>query len=225
MSNVNHVAIIMDGNGRWGQKKYNSRRKGHIKGIKIVEEIIEAAIKKKIKFLTLYTFSTENWKRPKNEINFLFKLLSEYLKKNIDILLRNNLRLKIIGDLTKFPLKLRLDLKKAVKLTSNNKNLQIILALNYGSKSEILRSIKKLIKKKLYPNIKNLEKNLYTANIPNPDILIRTGNTQRLSNFLLWQLSYSEIFFVRKFWPEFKKKDFYNILKKYNKINRKFGNI
>ena len=127
--------------------------------------------------------------------------------------------------LSKFPLKLRLDLKKAVKLTSNNKNLQIILALNYGSKSEILRSIKKLIKKKLYPNIKNLEKNLYTANIPNPDILIRTGNTQRLSNFLLWQLSYSEIFFVRKFWPEFKKKDFYNILKKYNKINRKFGNI
>ena len=225
MSKINHVAIIMDGNGRWGIKKYNSRKIGHQKGIKTVEKIIDASIKKQIKYLTLYTFSTENWKRPKYEINFLFKLLSEYLTKNLKILLKNNLRLNILGDISKFPKKLKKSLINAIKLTSNNTKLQLNLALNYGSKDEIARSIKLLIKKKHTPNIKNIEKNLYTKGMPDPDILIRTGNTNRLSNFLLWQLSYSEIFFVKKLWPEFSKKDFYLILNDYKKIKRKFGNI
>ncbi len=225
MSEISHVAIIMDGNGRWGLKKYKSRKFGHQKGIETVENIIEASIKTKIKYLTLYTFSTENWKRPKYEVNFLFKLLSEYLKKNLDILLKNNLKLKILGDINKFPRQLKNSLNKAMKLTSKNKKLQINLALNYGSKDEIVNSFKIIQKKKIAININNIEKNLYTQNIPDPDILIRTGNTNRLSNFLLWQLSYSEIFFVKKLWPDFNKKDYYRILKNYKTIKRKFGNI
>ncbi len=225
MSDINHVAIIMDGNGRWGLKKYNSRKFGHQNGIKTVEKIIEASVKSKIKYLTLYTFSTENWKRPKYEVNFLFKLLNEYLKKNLSVLLKNNLKLKILGDISKFPKDLKNALKTASNLTKKNKKLQINLALNYGSKNEIISSIKTVFKKKIPLNIKNIEKNLYTNNIPDPEILIRTGNTNRLSNFLLWQISYSEIFFVKKLWPDFSKNDFYNILKKYKKIKRKFGNI
>ncbi len=225
MSEINHVAIIMDGNGRWGLKKYKSRKFGHQKGIETVENIIEASIKSKIKYLTLYTFSTENWKRPKYEVNFLFKLLSDYLKKNLETLLKNNLKLRILGDLNKFPKKLKNSLNEAIKLTSKNNKLQINLALNYGSKDEIVNSFKLIQKKKMPININNIAKNLYTQNIPDPDILIRTGNTNRLSNFLLWQLSYSEIFFVKKLWPDFNKKDYYKILKNYKKIKRKFGNI
>ena len=225
MSKINHIAIIMDGNGRWGIKKFNSRKFGHQKGIQTVEKIIEASIKQSIKYLTLYTFSTENWKRPKYEINFLFNLLQEYLHKNIDILLKNNIKFNILGDLSKFPFKLRNSIKKAIKLTSKNTRLQINLALNYGSKDEILRSVKILKRKKISINIKNIEKNLYTKNIPDPDILIRTGNTNRLSNFLLWQLSYTEIFFVKKLWPDFNKNDFYKIINKFKKIKRNYGKI
>ena len=225
MSDINHVAIIMDGNGRWGLKKYNSRKLGHKKGVKTVEKIIQASLKKKVKYLTLYTFSTENWKRPKHEINFLFNLLSDYLKKNLDVLLKNNLKLCILGDINLFPKSLKNSLNNAIKLTSKNYKLQVNLALNYGSKDEIVHSFKSIIKKKQSLNIKNIEKNLYTANIPDPDILIRTGNTNRLSNFLLWQLSYSEIFFIKKLWPDFSKKDFYTVLRNYKKIKRKFGNI
>ena len=225
MSKINHIAIIMDGNGRWGIKKFNSRKFGHQKGIQAVEKIIEASIKQSIKYLTLYTFSTENWKRPKYEINFLFNLLQEYLHKNIDILLKNNIKFNILGDLSKFPFKLRNSIKKAIKLTSKNTRLQINLALNYGSKDEILRSVKILKRKKISINIKNIEKNLYTKNIPDPDILIRTGNTNRLSNFLLWQLSYTEIFFVKKLWPDFNKNDFYKIINKFKKIKRNYGKI
>ena len=225
MNSLDHVAIIMDGNGRWGLKKNSSRKFGHQKGIKTVEKIIEASIKKQIKYLTLYTFSTENWKRPKYEINFLFKLLSEYLKNNLNILVKNNLRLNILGDTSKFPKNLKKSLADTTKLTSSNTKLQLNLALNYGSKDEICRSMKLLVKKKQIISAKNIEKNLYTTNMPDPDILIRTGNTNRLSNFLLWQLSYSEIFFVKKLWPDFNKNDFYSIIKKYKKIKRKFGNI
>ena len=225
MRNINHIAIIMDGNGRWGIKKFNSRKFGHQKGIQTVEKIIEASIKQSIKYLTLYTFSTENWKRPKYEINFLFNLLQEYLNKNIDILLKNNIKFNILGDLSKFPIKLRNSIDNAVKLTSENKKLQINLALNYGSKDEIVRSLKILKRKKISINIKNIEKNLYTKNIPDPDILIRTGNTNRLSNFLLWQLSYTEIFFVKKLWPDFNKNDFYKIINKFKKIKRNYGKI
>ena len=225
MSNINHVAIIMDGNGRWGLKKFNSRNFGHRKGIKTVEKIIEASIKKNIKFLTLYTFSTENWKRPKYEINFLFKLLEDYLKKNLDILLKNNIKFIVLGDINKFPIKLRNSINNAIKLTKKNKKLQINLALNYGSKDEILRSLKIIIKKKMKVNVKNIQNNLYTSGMPDPDILIRTGNTNRLSNFMLWQLSYSEIFFVKKLWPDFNKNDFKKILNQFKEIKRNYGKI
>tara|TARA_Y100001935_G_scaffold250976_1_gene252004 strand:- start:59 stop:736 length:678 start_codon:yes stop_codon:yes gene_type:complete len=225
MSEINHVAIIMDGNGRWGLKKYKSRKYGHKQGIKTVENIIKASIKKKIKFLTLYTFSTENWKRPKYEIDFLFSLLSQYLNNNLKDLIENNLKLNILGDTSKFPRNLKKSLNNAVKLTSKNKKIQINLALNYGSRNEILNSFKKILKKKIKPNINNIQNNLYTQNIPDPEILIRTGNTNRLSNFLLWQLSYTEIFFVKKLWPDFSEKDFNSILFKYKKIRRKYGRI
>ena len=223
MNPLNHVAIIMDGNGRWGLKRFNSRKFGHQKGIKTVEKIIEASIKNNIKFLTLYTFSTENWKRPKYEINFLFSLLENYLKNNLSILIKNKIKFKVLGDLNKFPKKLKNSINNAIKLTTNNTKLQINLALNYGSKDEILRSMKLIHNKKSPINIKNIEKNLYTSNIPDPDLLIRTGNTNRLSNFLLWQLSYSEIFFVKKLWPDFNKNDLHRILDKYNSLERKFG--
>ena len=225
MSTINHVAIIMDGNGRWGLKKFKSRRFGHQKGIKVVEKIIQASIKKKIKYLTLYTFSTENWQRPKYEINFLFSLLGDYLDKNLSILLKNNLKFKILGNIDKFPSELKSSLKNAVKLTSKNKKLQINLALNYGSRDEITNALKIIMRHKKRPNDLNIKKSLYTANMPDPDILIRTGNTNRLSNFLLWQISYTEIFFVKKLWPDFTKNDFYKIIEKYKKINRKFGRI
>ena len=225
MSDINHVAIIMDGNGRWGLKKFKSRKFGHQKGIKTVEKIIEASIKKNIKFLTLYTFSTENWKRPKYEINFLFKLLEDYLAKNINILFKNNIKFKVLGDLNKFPKQLKNSINNAIQLTHKNTKLQINLALNYGSKDEIIRSIKLITKKRMTININNIEKNLYTSDMPDPDILIRTGNTNRLSNFLLWQLSYSEIFFVKKLWPDFNKNDFNTILTKFKKIKRNYGKI
>ena len=225
MSEVNHVAIIMDGNGRWGLKKFNSRKFGHQKGIKTVEKIIEASIEKKIKFLTLYTFSTENWRRPKYEINFLFNLLEDYLRKNLNNLLKNNIKFNVLGDLNRFPNHLKKSINNAIKLTKDNNKLQINLALNYGAKDEILRSLKLIIKKRKSINIKNIEENLYTSKIPDPDLLIRTGNTNRLSNFLLWQISYAEIFFVKKLWPDFNKNDFNKILKKFKKIKRNYGKI
>ena len=225
MNSPQHVAIIMDGNGRWGLKKKNSRNYGHSKGIEVVEEIIKEAISKKIKYLTLYTFSTENWKRPKAEINFLINLLENYIKKEINKFVKNNVKLKIIGNTSKFRTSLKEKLNQAEKLTKHNDKIQINLALNYGSKEEIIRSIKKINKSSKILNEKNITNNLYTKGIPDPEILIRTGNRNRLSNFLLWQLSYTEIFFVHKLWPEFTKKDFTKIIFKFVKIKRNFGGI
>ena len=220
-----HVAIIMDGNGRWGLKKKKTRNYGHIKGINTVEKIIQASLKKKLKFLTLFTFSTENWKRPRREINFLFKLLENYIDKELKKLNEQKIKIKILGDLDKIPLNLKKKLKKVETLTKKNSDLQINVALNYGSRQEIILTLKKLHKKKSLINEKTINQNLFTKNIPDPDILIRTGNTNRLSNFLLWQLQYSEIFFEKKLWPDFNQKDFYKILEKYNKIKRNFGGI
>ena len=214
----------MDGNGRWGLKNKNSRNLGHKAGLKTVEKIIKSSINYNIKFLTLYAFSTENWKRPKKEIDYLFSLLEFFLKKKLNYLIQNDIILKILGKKT-FSHKLNNLLTKAENLTKSNIGLQINLALNYGSKNEIVDSVKSLLKKKNIINEKNISKNLYTANIPDPEILIRTGNTKRLSNFLLWQLSYSEIFFEKKLWPDFNEKDFNKILKKYRLIKRNFGNI
>ena len=221
-----HVAIIMDGNGRWGLKKKNSRNLGHKKGITRVEEIISQSIKKKIKFLTLYTFSSDNWKRPKIEINFLFTLLENYIDKELNNLKKKNIKINILGEISKFPLRLKSKLRKVERKTNNNTLIQINLALNYGSRQEIINAFKKInLNKKKKITEKLISSNLYTRNIPDPEILIRTGNTNRLSNFLLWQMSYTEIFFIKKLWPDFNKNDFNKILNKFNKIKRNFGAI
>tara|TARA_Y100001970_G_scaffold247529_1_gene316320 strand:- start:6700 stop:7374 length:675 start_codon:yes stop_codon:yes gene_type:complete len=224
MNHIKHVAIIMDGNGRWGLKYKKSRNLGHKEGLKTVEKVIKTTIKNKIKYLTLYAFSTENWKRPKKEINFLFNLLKNFLLNKISELNKQNIKLKIIGK-KKFPKELNLLLSKSEKQTFKNKRLQINLALNYGSKSELVNSFNLVKKNKKKLNEKNISKYLYTQNIPDPDLLIRTGNTQRLSNFLLWQLAYSEIFFEKKLWPDFNENDYIRILNKFKKVKRNFGNI
>ena len=224
MNSIKHVAIIMDGNGRWGLKHKKSRNLGHKEGLKTVEKIIKATIKNKIKYLTLYAFSTENWKRPKKEINFLFNLLENFLLNKISDLIKQNIKLKVIGK-KNFSNKLTKLLKLSEKKTSKNKRLQINLALNYGSKSEIINALNEIKKNKLKINEANVSKSLFTKNIPDPDILIRTGNTKRLSNFLLWQLAYSEIFFEKKLWPDFSENDYNEILSKFKKIKRNYGNI
>ena len=224
MNLLRHVAIIMDGNGRWGIKNRNSRNAGHKEGLKTVEKIIKETIRNKIKYLTLFAFSTENWKRPKKEINFLFNLLENFLKNRIEELHKQNIKLKIIGN-KNFNERLNKLLLASEKKTLNNKKLQINLALNYGSKIELINAFKSLQKHKIKINEKNLTKYLQTKNIPDPDLLIRTGNTKRLSNFLLWQLAYSEIFFEKKLWPDFNEKDYIKIIKNYKFIKRNFGKI
>ncbi len=224
MNPLKHVAIIMDGNGRWGLKNHNSRNKGHREGLRVVETIIKTTIKKKIPYLTLFAFSTENWKRPTSEINYLLNLLEIFLKKKINEFIKNNIKLLIIGE-KKFSKKINKLLVKSEKLTKKNSKLQINLALNYGSKKEIIKAIKYINKKNIKLNEENISKSLYTKNIPDPDLLIRTGNTKRLSNFLLWQLSYTEIFFSKKLWPQFTEKDYAKIINKYKLIKRNFGKI
>ena len=224
MNPLNHVAIIMDGNGRWGLKYKNSRNAGHKSGLNTVEKIIKESIKNKIKYLTLFAFSTENWKRPKKEINYLFNLLENFLINRIEDLHKQNIKLKILGS-KKFSPKLNKLLNNSEKKTSKNTKLQINLALNYGSKSELIDAFKKIKKNKSTISEKNLDKNLQTKNMPNPDLLIRTGNTKRLSNFLLWQLAYSEIFFEKKLWPSFNEKDYNRVIQEYKNIKRNFGKI
>jgi len=224
MNPLNHVAIIMDGNGRWGLKYKKSRNQGHKEGLKTVEKIIKATIKNNIKYLTLYAFSTENWKRPKKEINYLFYLLETFLKYKIEEIHKENIKINILG-LKKFSTKLNKLLSFCEKKTFKNSRLQINLALNYGSKIELINAFKYLKKRKKNFTEKNLVNSLQTKNIPDPDLLIRTGNTKRLSNFLLWQLAYSEIFFEKKLWPEFSENDFNKIIKEFKNIKRNFGDI
>jgi len=225
MNPVKHVAIIMDGNGRWGIKHKNSRNAGHKAGLDSVETVINQCLKQKIKFLTLYTFSSENWKRPKNEISFLFKLLENFLNKKINKIIEKDIKLKFIGELDKLPTKLQKLIKLSEKKTGKKISLQVNIALNYGSRFELINAIKEINKKKIKVNENNINKNLYSKDLPDPDILIRTGDTHRLSNFLLWQLSYTEIFFEKKLWPDFKVKDFINILDKFKNVKRNFGSI
>jgi len=226
MKKLNHVAIIMDGNGRWGLKKKKSRNYGHLKGIKTVETVIKSSIINRIPYLTLYTFSTENWKRPDNEINFLFDLIRKSLKKKLKKLIKQGIKVNIIGQTKGLPKDIIKIIKQIKKKTLKNKKITLNLALNYGSKQEIISACKKLISKKNKQiNIKNFENELYTRSMPNPDILIRTGGARRLSNFLLWQLAYTELFFIEKLWPDFKEDDFNNIISKFGKIKRNFGKI
>ena len=224
MNPVKHVAIIMDGNGRWGLKKKNSRNAGHKAGLNVVELIINESIKQEIKFLTLYAFSTENWSRPKSEIKYLFNLLETFLIKQSKELHKKDIKFKVIGS-KNFSVKLNTLLTKVEKKTFNNSSIQVNLALNYGSKSELLNAFRKLNKKRDKVNEKNFIKYLQTKDIPDPDILIRTGNTTRLSNFLLWQIAYTEIFFEKKLWPDFNKKDYIKIIKKFKNTKRTFGNV
>jgi undecaprenyl diphosphate synthase len=225
MNPVKHVAIIMDGNGRWGVKYKQSRNAGHRAGLNTVDLIISQCIQHKIEFLTLYTFSSENWKRPKNEITFLFKLLENFLSKKINEIIKKDIKLKFIGELSKLPTKLQKSIKLSERKTFDKKTLQVNIALNYGSKIELINTIKKIKQKKITINEKNIDKNLYTKYLPDPDILIRTGDTRRLSNFLLWQLSYTEIFFEKKLWPDFTGKDFNKIINTFKNVKRNFGSI
>jgi len=224
MNPLNHVAIIMDGNGRWGLKHKKSRNAGHRAGLKTVENIIKKSIEYNIKFVTLFVFSTENWKRPKKEIDYLFNLLESFLINEIDKFHKQNIRLKVIGK-KNFSKRLNLLLSSAEKKTLKNSRIQINLALNYGSKLELVHAIKKIAKNNLNISEKNIEKFLFTKDIPDPEILIRTGNTKRLSNFLLWQLAYTEIFFEKKLWPDFNEKDYSKIINKYRKVKRNYGNV
>ena len=226
MNRLNHVAIIMDGNGRWGLKKKGSRNYGHLKGINTVETVIKSSLIKEIPYLTLYTFSTENWGRPDNEINFLFDLIRKSLKKKLKKLIKQGIKVNIIGQTKGLPKDIIKIIKQIEKKTLKNKKITLNLALNYGSKEEIVNACKKLtLKKNQEININNLEKELYTQNLPDPDVLIRTGGTKRLSNFLLWQLAYTEIFFIDKLWPDFNENDFGKVINQFKKIKRNFGKI
>tara|TARA_B100000963_G_C22635149_1_gene677200 strand:- start:3798 stop:4466 length:669 start_codon:yes stop_codon:yes gene_type:complete len=222
MNALTHIAFIMDGNGRWGKKKGKSRNFGHLKGVETVKEVVKNSIKLKIPIVTFYVFSSENWKRPKKEIEFLFKLIKNYFLEEIKNVIKQGIKINIIGNINNLPSDIKSTLNKTIKLTKKNDKILVNLAINYGSKNEIIFAAKKS-KKKL--SLKNIEKNLYTKNIPHPDILIRTGGHQRLSNFLLWQLAYSELYFLKKLWPDFNKNDLIKIIKSFKKEVRNFGSI
>ena len=198
MNTLNHIAFIMDGNGRWGKKKGKGRNFGHLKGVETVKQIVQFSIKCKVPIISFYVFSSENWKRPKKEKNYLFKLIKNYFSKEIKNIVNQGIKINILGEINKLQSDLKLILNKTSKLTKKNK-------------------------KKI--NIKSFRKNLYTKNLPDPDILIRTGGYQRLSNFLLWQLAYTELFFLKKLWPDFKPEDLSKIIKKYKTIKRNYGNL
>jgi len=225
MNKVNHIAIIMDGNGRWGKKKGKSRNFGHLNGIRVIENIVKTSLKIKIPILTFYTFSTENWKRPKREIGFLFKLIDHYFNKEIDNLVKSNIRINIIGNIKTLPKKVKARLIESMKRTIKCKKILVNLAINYGSKDEIIKAANAIRRKKAFFSIKNFESNFYTKGIPNPDILIRTGGKKRLSNFLLWQLAYTELYFIDKLWPDFKIADYQKIINHFKKVKRNFGKI
>ena len=222
MNKLQHIAFIMDGNGRWGKKKNRGRNYGHLKGLETVKKVVSNSIKFKIPIITFYVFSSENWKRPKTEINFLFKLIDQYFSKEIDNVSKQGIKLNFFGQLNQLPFKVKKSIKKSINLTKNNKKIIVNLAINYGSKKEIFNAFKKT-KNRL--TFKNFEKNLYTKKMPNPEILIRTGGYHRLSNFMLWQLAYAELFFIDKLWPDFSLKDYQKIIKKYKQIKRNFGSI
>jgi undecaprenyl diphosphate synthase len=222
MNKLQHIAFIMDGNGRWGKKKNKGRNYGHIKGLETVKKVVSNSINFKIPIITFYVFSSENWKRPRTEINFLFNLIDQYFSKEINSVTKQGIKLNFFGELNQLPSNVKKSIKRCIQLTKKNKKIIVNLAINYGSKKEIFNAFKKT-KKKL--TFKSFEKNLYTKNMPNPEILIRTGGHQRLSNFMLWQLAYAELFFLEKLWPDFNRKDYQKIIQSYKEIKRNFGSI
>ena len=224
MNDLNHIAFIMDGNGRWGLKKKKSRNYGHLKGVKTVQKIVEASILFSVPIISFYVFSTENWKRPKSEINYLFNLIKIYFIKEINNIIKNNIKIVISGRLQSLPFKIRKILKSVVSKTKKNNKLVVNLAINYGSRTEFIDAVKKNNYNSKKVTKENIEKNLY-SDLVFPDILVRTGGQKRLSNFMLWQLAYSEIFFLDKLWPDFTKNDLKKVIKKYHKIKRNFGGI
>ena len=225
MNKLNHVAFIMDGNGRWGKNKNKSRNFGHLKGVETVEKIVKASLKLRIPMITFYVFSTENWRRPKTEIRFLFNLIGSYFKKEIKNVIKNGIKINVLGNTKPLPKDVKNILNDTLKRTKKNKKLIVNLALNYGSKNEIKNSFIKIVKNKQNFTLKNISKNFYTKNLPDPDILIRTGGKKRLSNFMLWQLAYSELYFLDKLWPDFNEKDLKKVINNYKLIKRNFGGI
>ena len=222
MNKLNHIAFIMDGNGRWGKKKGRGRKFGHLKGVETVKKIVKASIKFKVPIVTFYVFSTENWKRPESEKSYLFKLIKNYFAKEIENISKQGIKVNFFGEIKKLSNDLNRILKKTANLTKKNKKIIVNLAINYGSRREIIKAIKKT---RNNFTIKKFEKNLYSKNMPHPDILIRTGGFQRLSNFLLWQIAYTELFFLKKLWPDFNSNDLYKIIIQYKKIKRNYGGL
>ncbi len=221
-----HIAIIMDGNGRWAKKKSLPRVFGHKQGVKTVKSVVKAADSLGIKVLTLYAFSTENWKRPQTEIKALFSLLLQFLKKELKELHANGVKLRILGDISKFPDNIQKEIEKVRGLTAENKGLELNIALNYGSRQEIIRAFGKIAEKGIKnPTEEDISEYLYTAGQPDPDLLIRTSGEMRISNFLLWQIAYSEIYVTEKLWPDFSKKDLEDAVTDYQKRERRFGGI
>jgi len=224
-----HVAVIMDGNGRWAKSRKLPRVEGHRAGADSVKEVVETCARLGIQFLTLYAFSKENWKRPKREVATLWRLLEDYLKKEDKTLVKNQFRLKVIGQKGAIPKKVRIELERVEELTKNYKRLTIILAINYGGRTEIVDAIKKMSKEENFDfdslDEKKFSEYLYTANLPDPDLLIRTSGELRISNFLLWQIAYSEIWITKEFWPDFRRKQLLQALVDYQKRERRFGDI
>jgi len=228
MNSLSHVAIIMDGNGRWAKKNNKPRNLGHLEGTKNIQPIVKYCLKNNIPYLTLFAFSYENWKRPKKEIQYIFYILKKFINENLADLISNNVKINFIGEKKKIDKITKKLISKVEKSTLKNNKLNIFIAFNYSSKLEIVNSVNrflKLKKNKKKLNFSDIENNLYTQSSPHPEILIRTGGYSRLSDFLLWQCSFSEIFFIKKNWPDFKVADLISIIKKYKKTKRNFGSI
>ena len=225
-----HIAIIMDGNGRWAKIRNENRIQGHIKAKKSVRESIEFCIEKKIKYLTLFAFSTENWKRPKLEVQALMNLLNNVISDELNTLKNQNIKLKVIGDLSPLPKKTKESLELAINETSKNKGLCLILAINYSGKWDIFNATKKILETKQKLDLANFnekvfEKNLSTYNIPDPELIIRTSGEERISNFYLWQAAYSELYFTDILWPDFNKNELNNAIFEFKNRNRRFGKL
>ena len=226
----NHIAIIMDGNGRWAKQRNKNRIYGHNQAKKSVKECVEYCVEHKIKFLSLFTFSTENWNRPKLEVKALMKLLNIVIKEEINTLIKQNIKVKVIGDISKIPEKTEINLKKAIDKTKNNSGLTLILAINYSGKWDILNATKKILLDKNQIDLKIFNDNIFenyltTANIPEPELIIRTSGEHRISNFYLWQAAYSELFFTDILWPDFNKKELNNAIFEFQNRERRFGSL